>query len=66
MQQEERCNKCGKKLDVFDLQEDFLIHKKIGYGSVHDGDRVHLKLCCSCFDELVSQCAIDPIIEEGY
>lgn len=60
----EVCNCCGKKLDVFDRQERFYIHKfQIGYGSVHDGNGVHLQLCCECFDKLVEQCKVNPIIE---
>ena len=51
------CNYCGKELDLFDLQEDFSIHRQhIGYGSIHDGDNVDLQLCCDCFDKLVSEC----------
>lgn len=60
----EVCNCCGKKLDIFDRQQNFYIHKfQIGYGSAHDGDGVHLQLCCECFDELVKRCKVNPIIE---
>lgn len=57
------CNLCGKELDFFDMQNDLSIHKKIGYGSVHDGDDVHLRLCSDCFDELVDECNVSPIEE---
>ncbi len=57
------CNLCGKELDFFDMQNDFSIHKKIGYGSVHDGDDVYLRLCSDCFDELVDECNVSPIEE---
>ena len=58
------CNYCGKELDLFDLQEDFSIHRQhIGYGSIHDGDNVDLQLCCDCFDKLVSECNVSPIEE---
>ena len=57
------CNLCGKELDFFDLQNDFSIHRKIGYGSVHDGDGVHLRLCSDCFDEIVDECNVSPIEE---
>lgn len=57
------CNLCGKELDFFDLQNDFSIHRKIGYGSVHDGDDVHLRLCSDCFDGLVDECDVSPIEE---
>ena len=57
------CNHCGKELDFFDLQNDFSIHKRIGYGSVHDGDDVHMRLCSDCFDLLVEECEVSPIEE---
>lgn len=49
---------------MFDQQQDFIIHTRIGYGSIHDGDSVHCQLCCDCFDKLVGECEISPIIEE--
>jgi len=64
MQNKKVCNHCGKELDIFDRQEDFTIHKQqIGYGSIHDGDGVHLQLCCDCFDEFVEDCKVNPIEE---
>lgn len=58
------CNYCGEELDLFDRQENFSIHKdQIGYGSAFDGDGVHLRLCCKCFDEIVSNCKVSPIME---
>lgn len=57
------CNHCGKELDFFDLQNDFSIHKRIGYGSVHDGDDAHMRLCSDCFDKLVEECEVSPIEE---
>ena len=57
------CNHCGKELDFFDLQNDFSIHRRIGYGSIHDGDDVHMYLCSECFDNLVSECKVSPIEE---
>lgn len=56
------CNICGKPLDLFDMQENFYIHKKIGYGSEHDGDYVDLHLCCDCFDKIVASCKVSPIV----
>lgn len=64
MQDKKICNYCGKELDLFDQQQDFIIHTQIGYGSIHDGDRVHCQLCCDCFDKLVGECKISPIVEE--
>lgn len=58
------CNMCGKELDIFDRQENFTIKReRIGYGSVHDGDGLDMRLCCSCLDKLVESCAVDPVIE---
>ena len=58
------CSQCGKRLDFFDLQEDFTIHKKIGYGSIHDGEEEDLHLCCDCFDRLLASCKVSPVIKE--
>ena len=63
MQNKRACNICGRELDPFDLQQEFIIHRKIEYGSIHDGDIVDLQLCCDCFDDLVDECKISPIIE---
>ena len=51
MQDKQVCNLCGKELDFFDRQENFTIHTRIGYGSVHDGDKV------------VAMCTVSPIEE---
>lgn len=57
------CNLCGKELDIFDRNENYTIHKHIGYGSIHDGDNVHLQLCCGCFDKTIDACMVSPIEE---
>ena len=58
------CNVCGLELDIWDLQEELSIDKeKLGYGTAYDGDSVHLRFCCRCFDKLVESCKITPIIE---
>lgn len=49
-------------MDEFDIMSDFAISKKIGYGSIHDGEEVDLKLCCACFDRVTHACVIDPFI----
>lgn len=59
--EEKCCNLCGNPLDDFDTHNDFTIHKKIGYGSIYDTDKVELHLCCQCFDMLVGQCTKSPI-----
>jgi len=57
------CNMCGKELDVFDMDNDYSMAKKIGYGSVHDGDDIKLNLCSNCLDNLISMCKITPLIK---
>jgi len=61
---QEICNCCGGKLDFFDIQQNFTIHKRIGYGSKYDGCVIECKLCCSCFDKMIGACKESPIIEE--
>ena len=58
-----RCNKCGNELDQFDIAGDYSIHKRMCYGSVHDGDALGLQLCSKCMDELIASCVIPPITE---
>lgn len=65
MQEKQYCNGCGRELDFWDKQQDFTIHKKIQYGSVHDGATVDMHLCCLCFDTLLQACAVSPVVEEG-
>ena len=64
------CNICGKDFDKLDEAENFGLHYKVGYGSVHDGDEIDLDLCCSCFDEfidyIISRCKINPIKNNDY
>lgn len=50
------CSCCGKELDFFDLQNDFYVHKQIGYGSVYDGSELELCLCSECFDIVINSC----------
>ena len=52
MQEKKVCNVCGRELDFFDLQQ-----------GIFDGDIVDMQLCCDCFDDLVNECKVSPIIE---
>ena len=61
-----RCNKCGREMQVFDLHNNFSIHKTIGYGSVHDGDELRIAFCCDCMDEIISSCVVSPISEKTW
>lgn len=63
MQEKRVCNRCGKALDIFDLQQDFTIHKQVQYGSMHDGCYADYHLCCDCFDRTVGECKVSPIKE---
>lgn len=55
---------CGAELDFWDLQAEFNINnERIPYGSVHDGEAIHMHFCCECFDKLVDSCAVSPIVE---
>ena len=55
------CNKCGRKLDDWDMMADFSISRVMPYGSKYDGDFVDVHLCCDCMDELVDDCKISPV-----
>lgn len=59
------CNKCGKRFDCWDEQENYSIHTRAGYGSAHDGDTIELDLCCDCMDKLIDSCKISPVIENN-
>lgn len=61
LQEKRVCNRCGKEFDIFDLQQDFTIHKQVQYGSVYDGCYVDYHLCCDCFDRAVQECKVSPI-----
>ena len=58
------CNLCGKSFDFWDEQEDFSIHKELGYGTNYDGDTLKLHLCCECMNKIVKECKISPIISK--
>lgn len=61
------CNKCGKEMDIFDLQEKFSLQRNIQYGSKYDGAYLDIDLCCNCMDELIDGCVISPVVDEaGY
>lgn len=57
------CNKCGKELDIWDKQEEFSLHKNLGYGTAYDGMRLELDLCCKCMEELIVSCSENPLID---
>ena len=59
------CNICGSKMDVWDVQEDYTIHTRIGYGSKYDEEEIELHICCDCMDKLIDNCAISPLISRA-
>lgn len=56
------CNCCGKDMDFFDIQEDFTISRKVGYGSKYDTMIIDLRICGDCFDKIVDGCSVTPVI----
>lgn len=60
------CNKCGNRLNEWDVQENFSIYTVLGYGTKFDGCELELDLCCECMNELIDSCAISPIVEPRY
>ena len=63
MEEKRFCNKCGKELDEWDVQEDFSIFRHLGYGTRHDGETLLLQMCCECMDKLIDECEVSPITE---
>ena len=59
------CSLCGKELDDWDIHNDVHIHKRLGYGSIHDGAMLDLRLCCDCLDKLIYMCRVSPIMDGG-
>jgi len=45
------CSKCGKKLNELDFI--WCVDQKAGFGSIHDGDYIKIKLCDDCFNEKI-------------
>ena len=59
------CTMCGKQFDEWDTQENNCFKKKIGYGSIHDGETISINLCCDCFDKVINileTMCIEPIV----
>lgn len=55
------CNKCGRLILPF---EDYVSvpPQAIGYGSKFDGGFVDMDVCYGCFDGMVSEWAIPPVV----
>lgn len=55
------CNKCAKEFDMWDEQEGIIVFRKLGYGTVYDGETLDLNLCCGCVESLIESCIISPL-----
>ena len=55
------CNRCGKKFNIWDEQENFSISRALGYGTKYDGSTLDFNLCCECMEKLIDECLISPI-----
>lgn len=62
----DNCSKCGKKLNVFDKQENFVFHGRLGYGSKYDEMILDLQLCCECMDGIIESCKHRPVHDDEY
>lgn len=55
------CNKCGKKLNASDIEENFSMYKIMGYGTKYDGEVLEMDFCCDCMEKLIDWCDVCPI-----
>lgn len=56
------CNVCGTRMDFWDINEDNTIHTTAGYGSKYDEEEIEIHFCCNCFDKIIDNCAISPLV----
>ena len=61
MAKEVYCNMCGKKFDMWDVNEDFSLFRVLGYGTSYDGETLDLDICCGCMDRIIEKCKIPPV-----
>lgn len=59
-----KCNVCGSDLDIWDIQENFGISRRLGYGTKYDGERLQMRICCSCMEKLIDVCRISPVFDD--
>ena len=62
------CNKCGRPICMEEYIEkaDYLkIEKNWGYFSNKDGTCVKINICEECYDEIVQEFQIPPVVEEN-
>lgn len=66
MTQDKRtCNLCGKELDIWDKQEDFSLHRHLGYGTKYDESYLDIQICCDCMEKLIDDCVVSPISDSN-
>ena len=49
------CSMCGKELNIFDIQENFVFSHHFGYGSKFDYKKIDIRLCCECMDKVLDK-----------
>lgn len=57
------CTLCGKKMNEFEESGGIFIDQYMGYGSKYDMERVTIRLCNKCADNLISKCTISPFYD---
>lgn len=55
------CNICNKEFELYDIQSGLNITKYLGYGSIYDGCRLKLNICCDCLDNIIKSCKKSPV-----
>ena len=59
---------CGQPLTEMDILQNFTFTRFVGYGSRYDLSKVHMRLCCGCFDKImdwvIPRCQQNPITEK--
>lgn len=59
------CNMCGREFDRYDLEQGIGLAGRLKYGSIYDGRKYALDLCCSCFDNIIDECVVSPLEDDG-
>lgn len=60
------CNICGETLSYVDVVSGISLEKIISYGSIHDGGKLDIHICCNCMDDLIDRCTIYPVSGEEF
>lgn len=60
------CNMCGKIMDIIGIENGIHVKKPIGFGSIHDGGKLDIHICCDCMDDLIDKCDIYPVSGEEF